>query len=154
MHKLALPLLSLAMFIGCAEEKTAAAPAPAPAPSVQPKAPAPPPSPASPPPAVAQGSGAKVSVAELFAQKDALAGKPVSLSGKVVKFNANIMGSNWIHVQDGTGGEGTNDITITTKAVVAVGDTVAVTGLVTRKKDFGAGYKFDVIIENAQVDKQ
>jgi len=90
-------------------------------------------------------------VADLFAQKDSLAGKQVSVRGKVVKFSPEIMGKNWIHLQDGTGKEGTNDLTVTTKVMAKVGDTVVVTGPVVTGKDFGYGYKYDVIIEDAQV---
>jgi len=54
-------------------------------------------------------------------------------------------------VQDGTGAAGTNDLTVTTDAEVQIGDTVLVTGALTLNKDLGSGYKFDVIIEKAQV---
>jgi len=94
---------------------------------------------------------AKQTVAEIFAQKDALAGKEVAVRGKVVKFSQQIMQTNWIHLQDGTGAEGTNDLVVTTDAVVAKGDTILVKGVVTANKDFGFGYKYDVIIEGAQV---
>lgn len=94
---------------------------------------------------------AEQTVAEIFAQKDALAGKEVSVRGKVVKFSQQIMQTNWVHLQDGTGAEGTNDLVVTTDSVVAKGDTVLVKGVVTANKDFGFGYKYDVIIEGAQV---
>jgi hypothetical protein len=94
---------------------------------------------------------AEQTVGEIFAQKDALAGKEVSIRGKVVKFSQQIMQTNWVHLQDGTGAEGTNDLVVTTDAVVAKGDTVLVKGVVTANKDFGFGYKYDVIIEGAQV---
>ena len=90
-------------------------------------------------------------VAELYAEKDSLAGKEVTVRGKVVKFSPNIMGTNWIHLQDGTGGEGTNDLTVTTDAKVAVGDTVLVKGVLAADKDFGYGYKYAVIVENSNV---
>jgi hypothetical protein len=91
-------------------------------------------------------------VADLFARKDALAGKSVTVRGKVVKFNAGIMGRNWIHLQDGSGAAGTNDLTITTDAVVAVGDVVTVKGVVGTDRDFGAGYNYALIVENATVE--
>jgi ribosomal protein S17 len=94
---------------------------------------------------------ADMTVAELFAGKDKLAGKQVGVRGKVVKFSPEIMGKNWIHLQDGTGAQGTNDLTVTTKAMVKVGDTVLVNGPVSVGKDFGYGYKYDVIVEDAQV---
>ena len=91
------------------------------------------------------------SVAELYAEKDSLSGKKVTVRGKVVKFSASIMGKNWIHLQDGTGGKDTNDLTVTTSATAAVGNTVVVTGVVAADKDFGYGYKYDVILEDATV---
>src|SRR3990172_6409008 len=54
-------------------------------------------------------------VEELYIKKDQLNGNKVKVRGKVVKFNPNIMGKNWLHLQDGTGTPGTNDITVTTK---------------------------------------
>ena len=59
------------------------------------------------------------------------------------------MGKNWVHVQDGTGGSGTNDLTVTTNATAAVGDTVLVRGKLGADKDFGFGYKYDILIEDA-----
>jgi hypothetical protein len=91
------------------------------------------------------------SVAELYAEKDSLSGKKVTVRGKVVKFSASIMGKNWIHLQDGTGGKDTNDLTVTTSATAAVDDTVVVTGVIAADKDFGYGYKYDVILEDATV---
>jgi hypothetical protein len=100
---------------------------------------------------IAKADGGKT-VAEVFAEKDALAGQPVTFRGKVVKTNPDIMGKNWLHVRDGSGEEGSNDLTITTAgATPNVGDTVLVTGTVTLNKDFGMGYAYDVLIEDAQV---
>ncbi len=92
-------------------------------------------------------------VAEVFAEKDALSGKTVSIRGTVVKFNAGIMGRNWIHIQDGSGVKGQNDLTVTTDAMTEVGATVVITGVVAINKDFGAGYAYDVIIEEAKLSK-
>lgn len=100
---------------------------------------------------IARAEGGKT-VAELFAEQDQLAGQPVVIRGKVVKSNPGIMGKNWLHVRDGSGAEGTNDITVTTSGVVpAVGDTVLVKGTVMLNKDFGMGYTYDVIVEDAEV---
>jgi hypothetical protein len=92
-----------------------------------------------------------VTVAELFATKDQLAGQPVTLRGKVVKVNAGIMGTNWLHVRDGSGEEGANNITVTTGQMADVGDLVLVTGVLAVNKDFGMGYQYDAIIENAEI---
>jgi len=92
-------------------------------------------------------------VADLYAKKDTLSGKQVSLRGKVMKFSPMIMGKNWLHIQDGSGdaAAGTNDITVTTAQEAAVGDVVTVKGTLVANKDFGAGYSYDVIIEDAEV---
>jgi hypothetical protein len=93
-------------------------------------------------------------VADIYAQKSALAGKPVKVRGKVVKFSPEIMGKNWLHIQDGSGQEGSNDLTVNTSAVAQVGDTVVVSGNLTVAKDFGYGYQYDVIIEDAKIAKE
>ncbi len=102
---------------------------------------------------VAKAAGGHT-VEEIYAQSAALSGKPVKVRGQVVKFTANIMGTNWIHIQDGTGSGPTADLTVTTSAVVAAGDMVTVEGNLTVNKDFGAGYKYDAIIEEATVTKE
>jgi len=90
-------------------------------------------------------------VAEIFAASAKLAGKSVKVRGKVVKYNANIMGKNWLHIQDGTGSAGSNDLLVTTKGEAKPGDTVLIEGTVGTDKDFGAGYKYKVLIEDAKV---
>jgi hypothetical protein len=92
-------------------------------------------------------------IAWVYANKDSLANQSVSLRGKVVKFNSNILGWNFIHIQDGSGNaaERNNDLTVTTKATTAVGETVVLTGTVILDKDFGAGYRFPVLLEDASI---
>lgn len=101
---------------------------------------------------IAKAEGGKT-VAEVFAEKELLAGQTVSFRGRVVKVNPGIMGKNWLHVRDGSGEEGTNNLTVTTGegSLPDVGDTVLVTGTVTLNKDFGMGYLYEVLIEDAQV---
>jgi hypothetical protein len=153
-----LALVVAASVTGCAKKEESAAAADAAAPAAT--TPTMPPGEAHPTPApaqevdlanIAKAEGGKT-VAEVFAEKDQLAGKPVTFRGKVVKTNANIMGKNWLHVRDGSGAEGTNDLTVTTAgAIPNVGDTVVVTGPVVLNKDFGMGYSYEVLIEDAQV---
>jgi hypothetical protein len=90
-------------------------------------------------------------VAEIFAEKDNLVGKKVLIAAKVVKVSYGIMGKNWMHVQDGTGTVGANDLTVTTDGDCKPGQTVLISGLLSKDKDIGAGYKYSVIIENASV---
>jgi len=100
----------------------------------------------------ATGPGA-LTVAEAWAQKGSLAGKTISIRGKVVKFNGGVMGKNWIHLQDGSGdaAKGTNDITVTSMDAAAVGQTVSIKGIVRTNMDFGAGYSYAIIVEEAKV---
>jgi hypothetical protein len=90
-------------------------------------------------------------VAELYAEKNDLSGKQVTVRGQVVKYSPQIMGKNWVHLQDGSGAEGTNDLTITSGTAVKEGDTILVSGMLVLDKDFGYGYKYAVIIEDAEI---
>ena len=99
---------------------------------------------------ISKASGGKT-IAEIYAQKTQLAGKKTAVRGKVVKYNSGIMGKNWIHLKDGTGSEGSNDLAVTTKSDAKVGDTLLVRGTVVTDKDYGYGYKYPVIIEDAEV---
>lgn len=96
------------------------------------------------------------SIVDVWNNRTDLAGSAVMVSGRVVKYNAAILGHNWFHIQDGSGeiAEGTNDLTVTTTDVVAVGDVVTVTGMVSVDRDFGAGYTYTVMLEEAEVTKQ
>ena len=90
-------------------------------------------------------------VAEILTDKNKFAGQPIAIRARVVKYNAQILGKNWLHLRDGSGGEGTNDLTVTTNAEVKVGDLVLVTGKLTTDRDFGSGYTYAAIVENATV---
>jgi hypothetical protein len=105
-------------------------------------------------PALADDAAQK-SIADLYKEKTELAGKPVKIQGKVVKVNNNIMNRNFLHLQDGSGDPslGTNDATITSDDTAALGDTVAVTGTLMVDLDFGAGYRYPLLIEKASITK-
>ena len=90
-------------------------------------------------------------VAEIFAGKEDLAGKQILVRGRVVKFLPQIMGKNWLHLRDGSGSEGTNDLTVTTTAMAEVGDLVLVKGKVSVNRDFGYGYSYEVLLEDAEI---
>ncbi|MDH3380059.1 MAG: hypothetical protein OEQ39_24320 [Gammaproteobacteria bacterium] len=95
-------------------------------------------------------------IAWLYANKDTLAGQQVSLRGQVVKYNDGILGWNFIHIQDGSGdaADGNHDLTVTSKAATAMGETVVLTGTINLNKDFGAGYSFPVLMEGASITKE
>ena len=100
---------------------------------------------------IAKAEGGKT-IEEIFNEKAALAGTKVPVRGKVVKVNPGIMGKNWLHVRDGSGADGTNDLTVTTMAELPkIGDTVLVTGTVALDQDFGMGYQYAVILQDAEI---
>jgi expansin (peptidoglycan-binding protein) len=104
--------------------------------------------------AVAQDKAAKVlTVAAINKDKATLGGKSVSFQGKVVKVNNGIMGRNFVHVQDGTGDAtaGTNNLIATSKQTAAVGDQIKVSGNVVLNRDFGMGYNYPLLIEEASI---
>jgi GW (Gly-Tryp) dipeptide domain len=91
-------------------------------------------------------------IAKVFDERESLAGKKVKVKGKVVKYNAGIMDRNWIHIQDGTAGKDGYDLLVTSTNPAQVGQTIIAEGTVAVDKDFGAGYKYSVLLENADVE--
>lgn len=86
---------------------------------------------------------------ELIDYKKKLENKEVTLRAMVVKVSGNIMGNEWYHVQDGTGGDASLDLIITTKDKVNAGEIVLITGKLGLNRDFGSGYRYEMIIEEA-----
>lgn len=101
----------------------------------------------------AEGADART-VAEVWEQKAKLKNAKVTVRGKVVKSNS-AMGKTFLHLRDGTGtaADKTNDITVTTEDSAQKGDTVIINGVVHTEVDFGSGYSYPVIIEEAKVKK-
>jgi len=96
---------------------------------------------------ISKASGGQT-IADIFANKDALADKAVKVRGKVVKFTGGVLGKNWLHIKDSSTG---TDLTVTTDGVASKGDIVLVAGTLGRNRDFGYGYLYDVIVEDANV---
>ena len=92
-------------------------------------------------------------IGECFNKAKELDNKKVRVRGKVMKVSTMIMGKNWIHLQDGTGDpmKNTHDLVVTTQAAPENGSVVVVEGVLAANKDFGAGYKYDVIVEDAEI---
>jgi len=95
-------------------------------------------------------------VAEIFQHSKDLEGKKVVVRGKAVKVSVGIMSKNWIHLQDGSGDAkaGNNDLVLTSKDLANVGDVVTASGTLYNNKDFGGGYKYNVIIEETVITKE
>jgi hypothetical protein len=98
---------------------------------------------------------AHMTIGDLYKDHTALGGKQVTVQGQVVKVNAGIMQRNFIHIQDGSGeaADGTNNLVVTTQDMAAVGDKVTVSGTVVVDQDFGFGYHYPLLVEEASVTK-
>jgi hypothetical protein len=91
-----------------------------------------------------------ISIAELFSNREAYADTIVRIKGQVAKDNLSIMGKNWVHLQDGTGDSGNNDLLVTAQDMVALGDVVIFEGTIGLNKDFGSGYSYELLMEEAK----
>ena len=101
---------------------------------------------------LASGPSTKT-VEAVYQEKDQLKGQQVQIRGKVVKVNNGIMSRNFLHLQDGTGQQGSNDLTVTSQETAQVGDEVVITGTVSTSVDFGSGYLYPLLIEKATIAK-
>jgi len=95
-------------------------------------------------------------IEDLYAKNTMLDGKTVAVKGKIVKISSGIMGKDWIHVQDDSKTPEKNDVVFTAKvntAEVNIGDAVTAQGTLKAKVDLGAGYYYDVLIEDSTFSK-
>jgi len=90
-------------------------------------------------------------IAEIYTYKNSLDGKTIRVRGQVTKFSAEIMGKNWLHVRDSST---LDDLTVTTDSAVAVDDVVIIEGKLELDKDYGYGYVYPVILEDAEIKKE
>lgn len=87
-------------------------------------------------------------VAEILAQRNELTGKPIKVRGQVTKVVNGIMGKNWLHISDSSGDA---DFIVTTAANGTVGQVIVAEGGLSLNRDFGYGYKYDILMEDATV---
>lgn len=99
------------------------------------------------PPKNVKAAPGAIKISELVANLPKYDGKLVKITGKCVKVNPMIMGRNWLHIQDGSGKN--IDLTVTTTEMVQLGDIVTLEGTLALNKDFGAGYRYEYIVEGA-----
>ena len=90
-----------------------------------------------------------IPLSQLFADPSAYTEKTVRVKGKVTKYNPAIMNKNWIHIQDGTEYNGKFDLTVTSVQEFKTGDIVMLEGKIALNKNFGYGYKYEVLLEDA-----
>jgi hypothetical protein len=92
-------------------------------------------------------------VKEVLSNPAALDTQTISLRARVTKVNADIMGRNWITLQDGTGTAPDNKIIATSQEMVTVGDTVTAKGVISNDVDLGSGYHYSALLEGATFAK-
>jgi hypothetical protein len=91
-------------------------------------------------------------IAEIIGKREELQDKTISVSGQVVKVTTGVMDRNWVHIKDGSGENGTK-LVVTTKDSTDIGEVVTFTGVFHNNVDFGGGYQYAVILENASIKK-
>jgi len=102
----------------------------------------------------ATGANART-VGEIMAKPGDVKDKSVLVRGKIVKYNPGIMNRNWIHLRDGSGSatDKTDDLLVTTTEQAKVGEVVTAKGVVRVNKDFGAGYSYKAVVEDASLQR-
>lgn len=94
-----------------------------------------------------------ITIADLYGKKESYSGKSIKVKGQVTKFSPDIMGKNWIHIQDGTENNGKFDLTITTSLSATVGDVMCFEGKISLDIDLGYGYVYEILMEDAKITK-
>jgi len=92
-----------------------------------------------------------IRIADLVKNPKKYVGKTIQLNGICTKINAGIMNRNWIHIKDGSKDD--FDLVITSNVFVPEGTAFTIKAVVILNKDFGAGYKYDLILENGIIVK-
>ncbi len=92
-----------------------------------------------------------IKISELVKDPKKYEGHSVQISGKCVKVNPNIMQRNWLHIQDGSKND--FDLVVTSSSFVPEGSDITIKATVSLNRDFGAGYKYDLILENGTLIK-
>lgn len=95
------------------------------------------------------GKATTLSIAELLKDPAAYEGKVVELTGTCTKINEGILGRNWLHLKDGTADS--EDLVITSSDLVDLDSEITIRAIVSLNRDFGAGYSYDVLLEEGKV---
>lgn len=95
-----------------------------------------------------------VALDDLFSDPAKYEGQTIQVRGQVMKVNNQIMNRNWVHLQDGSTMEGEKiDLTVTTDVMIPVGAVVTMQGVIALNQDFGAGYRYDIIMQEASLSE-
>ena len=90
-----------------------------------------------------------IKISELVKNASSYEGKSVTISGKVTKVNPNIMDRNWLHIKDGSKDD--YDLVVTSNTFIPEGKSITIKADVVLDRDFGAGYRYDLILENGVI---
>ena len=90
-----------------------------------------------------------VKIADIVDHPEKYENKKVQITGTIVKVNPNIMNRNWYHLKDGSKDD--FDFVVTSNTYVPEGHTITIKAEVHRNVDFGAGYKYELILENGEI---
>ena len=90
-------------------------------------------------------------IAEVYTEKEKLNGKVIRVRGQVTKYTENVMGKNWLHIKDSSTQE---DLTITSNETAELNSVVVIEGTLALDKDFGYGYVYPLIVQDASVTKE
>jgi len=90
-----------------------------------------------------------IAIVDLYTNRNTYSGKIIKVKGQVTKVNLAIMNKNWVHIQDGTADGNNFDLTITTSHEPKVGDIVTYSGTLVLNRDFGSGYSYEILLEDA-----
>lgn len=94
------------------------------------------------------------SVAEIFSQKASLVGTEVQVRGEVQKLTEGVMGTNFLHIQDGSGTpeKKNHDIVVLVKEnPPAIGTRATFSATVKLNVDYGSGYSFPLLLDEGKV---
>ena len=92
-----------------------------------------------------------IDIGEAFAKRQSLVGEAIVVRGRVVKATHGVFGANWYHLRDGTGDDGSSDLTVTSDDSVDLGDIVTARGVVVVDRDLGFGYFYPLLLDNASL---
>ncbi len=96
--------------------------------------------------AVGSGIVKRTTISKLLENPGEFEGKLVEIKGECTKINTGILSRNWIHLKDPDAND--KKIVLTSQEEVTPGDMVTFQAKVALNKDFGAGYSYDILLEN------
>lgn len=101
--------------------------------------------------AVESGNSVTMRVADIYAERAALNGKRVKVTGKVDRVNV-VQGVHYVHLKDGSGAaaDKTDDLLCITDADVAAGTSLSMEGVIAVDKNVGMGIN-PVVLDGARV---